>query len=56
MRYKIGETVHVFRGGKGKIVDYSEASHRYKVKVGTNQYILIKDCDIKEVDEPWRKK
>jgi hypothetical protein len=53
MKFKIGETVYV-NGKKAKISDYMEVSHRYKVKLGTNQYVFLRDCDIKKVDEPWR--
>lgn len=55
MRYKIGETVYVSRDKKGKIVDYSEVSHRYKINID-NQYSFLRDHDIMEVAEPRRKK
>lgn len=54
MRYKIGETVYI-KGKKGKISDYSDVSHRYKVKLEKNQYIFIRDHDITKVNELWRK-
>jgi len=54
VRYKIGETVYV-KGKKAKIADYSEISHRYKVKLEKNQYIFLRDHDITKVDESWRK-
>ena len=55
MKFKIGEIVYI-DGRKSKVTGYSDLSHRYKVKLETNKYLYLKDCDIIKVDELWRKR
>jgi len=56
MKFKIGEKVYIDKGKQGKIVEYSEVSHRYKVKLDPGYYVYLQDCDMKKMDESWRKK